>query len=179
MKTSPGKSFQLGAITGFTLAVLYAIFFLIVVETYAPVYDPSKKFFFEPESFESVAKTLILFSPIWLFVPTLIGALASSLFAFFLKQFKPVRISFLFICELICTFFISPLLLYYFASLVGIHMHWGYPGFLHLGLHLGLNLFVQIDLLLLYPSIICLMAGIFVGNSLYNQFYSYVKTTSP
>lgn len=179
MKNFPGKSFQLGAITGFTIAVLYAIFFLIAVERYLPVYAPSRKFFFETESFESVAKTLILFSSIWLFIPTLIGALASSLFAFFLKKFKPVRISFLFICEMICTIFISPLLFYYFATLVGIYMHWGYPGFLNLGLHLGLNLFVQIDLLLLYPSIICLMAGIFVGNSLYNQFYSYVKTTSP
>ena len=179
MKNFPGKSFQLGAITGFTLAVFYAIIFLIVVETYLPVYDPSRKFFFEAESFESVARTLILFSPIWLFVPALIGALASSLFAFFLKKFKPVRISFLFICELICTFFISPLLFYYFATLIGIHMHWGYPGFLNLGLHLGLNLLVQINLLLLYPSIICLVAGISVGNSLYNQFYSYVKTTSP
>ncbi len=179
MKIFRGKSLQLGAITGFALAVLYAIFFLIVVETYLPVYGPSKKFFFEVESFESIAKTLILFSPIWLFVPALIGALASSLFAFFLKKFRPIRINFLFICELICTFFISPLLFYYVATLVGIHMHWGYPDFLSLGLHLGLNLFVQIDLLLLYPSIICLIAGIFVGNSLYNQFYSYAKTTSP
>jgi hypothetical protein len=93
-------------------------------------------------------------------------------------KIKPTKMNFLAICELICTFFISPLLFYYIATLVGIHMHWGYPGFLSLGLHLGLNLFVQIDLLLLYPSIICLVAGIFVGNSLYNQFYSYVKATS-
>ena len=161
MKKAIFKGVKIGAITGFVLAFLYAIIVLIVAESHLPISNPSTNVFFTSDFFDVEFPFLLTASPIWLLIPVLIGSVTAGGFAFIISKFQPNWKRIFLISLLLSTIIALPLLILYRYVVINITAGKVY--------HSMLEPILEVRLLLLFPSIIYILAAVFTGQYLHTR----------
>jgi len=162
MKKEILKSARLGAIIGFLIAFLYAIVFLIRLESAIPLDAPSVYVIFTNDFFDFEFPFLLQASPFWLFFPTLLGGLVSVLFTYLRYKLKIDFKRFSLLCLLICFGLIFPGISLYFLQLHNLYFDTRLYGAVLYAARLGFPPVLFLNLLLLYPNIIFLLVQDFI-----------------
>ncbi len=163
MKRAIFKGAKVGAIAGFSLAILNAILVLISIELSWPTPTPQKVVVFTSDFLSDVIPSLLFASPYWLILPTLIGGGTAIVFGFIFVKFNLHKKKFVRICTILCVL-IAGIYFVTAISLIGIG---GY----------GANRFLQIIFdspaigvtSLIFPGIIYILAGFFVSRYLFDR----------
>lgn len=159
MKRAIFTGVKIGAITGFVLAVLYAIVVLLVTEASLPLPNPHMIVIFTPDFFSVEFPFLVGTSPIWLMSPILIGGITTGSFGFIIAKSHPSRTYLLYVSAILCIIVASPLLLLFGVMTLGVLSGGAY--------HSILDPFLEIRLMLFFPSMIYVLTGIVTGQYLH------------
>jgi hypothetical protein len=161
MKKAILKGVKVGAIAGFSGAVINAFLVLVAAELSWPASNPQKIDVFNVDFVSSYLIPLIMGAPIWLVPPILIGSVTASIFGFVHARFDLPKIKFVLVCGILCTIITViyfPIIQYlFFGQYVS-----------HIFVLLFSNPLIEMSLLF-FPGIIYLLAGIIVSKYLYEK----------
>ncbi len=175
MKKTIVESAKVGAMVGFSLAIVNAILVLIAFELSWPIPDPQKIVIFDSDLFNFALRPILLASPFWLIPSILIGGTTAVIFGYVLVKFHPRRNNFILICTLFCTL-ISGI----YILIIAIIILSGAYTTNHLFSILLESPMIGIALLL-FPSIFYPIAALYVSWHLYNKLpiYANIIPSSP
>jgi hypothetical protein len=158
MKNAILKSVQLGALASLLSASAYAVFTLIVAQA-------SGMIIFGVNFFDYVFPFLLTSSPIWLLFPIVVGSVTAGIFGYIFTKYKPTKTKYILICTIFSTVETSPLIALFFILLADLQ-----SGIYWFGVsHLPINPYLYYEMLSVFPSIIYIVASIFVSQQLYKS----------
>ncbi len=173
MKRAIIKSAKVGALVGFSLAILNAILVLLSIELSWPIPDPQKVVVFTSEFISTAIPSLLIASPFWLFLPTLIGSATASIFGFILIKFNPHKQRFIFTCTILCALIAGV----YFTAVLSFTGIRGYATN-HFLVVISESPMIGVTLLI-FPGIFYILAGFFVSRYLFHRLPNLSNVTSP
>jgi hypothetical protein len=159
------KSLKLGGSIGFTSAILYGIFSLIIAELYLPHPNPVHIAIFD-ESFYKflLPKAIIPSSPFWLFAPAVCGAFVAGSFSTHLEKSKLSSKLFIYYSAIWSTLIASPILVYFIFKLINILFLGNLPN------HPFTTPLMDIFLMIGFPLIVYFIAVTIVCNKIYKYY---------